>query len=181
MGRTCGPVHECGPRGDDDVAPQARRPARDPNRAEDRLPVRRRRVTFTFTPRRRALIALIAFVPIASLYGYFAIFTLENMAREYRAGYAVCDDSWRGYFNNCGGKSYNMSLAWFEMAAITALLLVIAYGLARWVVAPIRGIADAVSGFGPTSLGLRLRASGPRDETRALSDAVDAMLDRLAA
>ena len=46
--------------------------------------------------------------------------------------------------------------------------------------APVRAMADTVDRLGPTSLGLRLRQDGPRDETRALADAVDAMLDRVA-
>jgi signal transduction histidine kinase len=41
-------------------------------------------------------------------------------------------------------------------------------------------MAQSVARFGPNSLGLRLRAAGPRDETRQLADAIDAMLDRLA-
>src|SRR5262249_33955629 len=44
----------------------------------------------------------------------------------------------------------------------------------------VRQIADTVASFGPASLGLRLRSVGPRDETRQLSDSIDAMLDRLA-
>ncbi len=52
--------------------------------------------------------------------------------------------------------------------------------IARWVVLPVREIADTVGRFGPTSLGLRLRPDGPRDETRRLSEEIDAMLDRLA-
>ena len=134
----------------------------------------------TFTPRRRALIALLAFFPLASLYGYFAFFTAENLGRWYRGGYGRCDGSWRDYLNSCGGQ-FNAPLAWAELLAGTAVLVAIAYGLARWTTAPIRGIADAVAGFGPASLGVRLRANGPLDETRALSDAIDAMLDRLAA
>ena len=58
--------------------------------------------------------------------------------------------------------------------------MAVAYGLARWVAWPVRQIADTVGRFGPNSLGLRLRAAGPRDETRQLADEIDAMLDRLA-
>jgi signal transduction histidine kinase len=43
-----------------------------------------------------------------------------------------------------------------------------------------RHIADTISRFGPTSLGLRLRAAGPHDETRRLAEEIDAVLDRLA-
>jgi signal transduction histidine kinase len=40
-------------------------------------------------------------------------------------------------------------------------------------------MAETVDRLGPTSLGLRLRQDGPRDESRLLADAVDAMLDRV--
>ena len=52
--------------------------------------------------------------------------------------------------------------------------------LARWVFGPLRAMADIVAQLGPTSLGLRMNASGPRDETRRLAEAIDAMLDRVA-
>jgi signal transduction histidine kinase len=74
----------------------------------------------------------------------------------------------------------HVSYAWLELLVLTAVVVAAAYGLARWVTWPMRHIADSISQFGPTSLGVRLRATGPRDETRRLSEAIDAMLDRLA-
>jgi signal transduction histidine kinase len=47
-------------------------------------------------------------------------------------------------------------------------------------VRPVRDIAETVRSFGPASLGVRLQATGPRDEIRQLSDEIDAMLGRLA-
>nr|WP_281371936.1 ATP-binding protein [Modestobacter versicolor] len=52
--------------------------------------------------------------------------------------------------------------------------------LARWVLYPVHDMAVTVGRFGPNSLALRLRAGGPRDETRELADGIDTMLDRLA-
>src|SRR6266702_1746654 len=41
-------------------------------------------------------------------------------------------------------------------------------------------MAGTVAKLGPTSLDVRLRATGPSDETRQLSDAIDQLLDRVA-
>jgi signal transduction histidine kinase len=56
----------------------------------------------------------------------------------------------------------------------------VASGLARWVTWPIRAMTASVEQLGPTNLGLRIRPTGPAsDETRALGEAIDAMLDRV--
>jgi signal transduction histidine kinase len=79
-----------------------------------------------------------------------------------------------------GGAPFHTGYVWLELLVLTAVVLAVAYGLARWVTWPLRQLADTISRFGPTSLGLRLRAVGPRDETRRLADEMDAVLDRLA-
>ena len=66
------------------------------------------------------------------------------------------------------GADFSATMAWIELIIATALIVGIALLIARWVVLPIRDIADTVGRFGPTSLGLRLRPTGPRDE-RALA------------
>jgi signal transduction histidine kinase len=131
------------------------------------------------TPRRRVVIAIIAIAPIAYFYIDYGSFTALNVARHYRAGYTVCDGSWRSNINGCG-QSFSPAWASAELIVITLIFLAIAYGLARWAMMPVRQIGASVARFGPTSIGLRLRANGPRDETRQLSDAIDEMLDRLA-
>jgi signal transduction histidine kinase len=74
----------------------------------------------------------------------------------------------------------HVGYVWLELLVMTVVVLAVAYGLARWVTWPMRQIADTISRFGPTSLGLRLGAAGPRDETRRLAEEIDAVLDRLA-
>ncbi|GAB2486697.1 ATP-binding protein [Jatrophihabitans fulvus] len=86
-----------------------------------------------------------------------------------------------GIFNGCNSLSYRPGFAVVELLIGTALAAVIVVGLARWVTQPLREVARTVEQFGPTNLGLRLRRPGSRtDETKALADAVDRMLDRLA-
>jgi signal transduction histidine kinase len=130
------------------------------------------------TPRRRAVIAILVSWPLGYIYLYWAIYTGENLFRHYRSGYVSCDGSWRSYFNSC--DSYSATAAWIEVILVTAIIFVVAALIARWIVLPVRAIADTVGRFGPTSLGLRISSDGPRDETRRLSDEIDAMLDRLA-
>ena len=50
----------------------------------------------------------------------------------------------------------------------------------RWVTWPLRAMPATVEQLGPTSLGLRLRATGPHGRDARLADAIDAMLDRVA-
>jgi signal transduction histidine kinase len=132
------------------------------------------------TPRRRAVIAILVSWPLGYYYLDFAVFTGVNIFRDWRSGYVGCDGTWRSYFNSCDPNSYSAVAAWIELIVATGIVVTIALLLARWVLLPVRDAADAVGRFGPTSLGLRLRADGPHDETRRLSDAIDAMLDRLA-
>lgn len=138
-----------------------------------------------FTPRRRAVIAALVSFPIGWFYVEFCwriVYNLLEILRNH-SGYVGCGSGLSGLvsrFNGCGTTAYRWPYAFVELAVMTAAACAIAYGLARWVVLPIRQVADDVRQFGPTSLGVRLRADGPRDETRQLSDEIDAMLDRLA-
>lgn len=136
------------------------------------------------TPRRRAFIAVVVAWPIGLLYLYSAVHLVRNLAADTRNVILSCGNGPMLYvdeFNGCNGSQFHPVYAWLELLISTAVALVVAFGLARWVTWPIREITETVSRFGPTSLGLRLRADGPRDETRQLSDSIDAMLDRLAA
>jgi signal transduction histidine kinase len=124
------------------------------------------------------VLAVLLSWPLGYFYLDWATYTGLDVVRHYRSGYVSCDGSWRSYFNSCEG--FSVATAWIELILVTAVILVIALLVARWVVLPVRDIADSVGRFGPASLGLRLRAVGPHDETRRLSDEIDAMLDRLA-
>lgn len=135
------------------------------------------------TPRRRAFIAVVVAWPLGLVYLYLAVHLVRNLAAHTRNVIMPCGNGALLYvdeFNGCNGTSFRPAYAWFELLVSSAFAVAAAYGLARWVTLPIRNMTETVGRFGPTSLGLRLRADGPQDETRQLSDAIDAMLDRLA-
>ena len=135
------------------------------------------------TLRRRALLAVLVSWPVGFGYVFVGGHLAAQLARNVGGAYPDCS---RGTlkkldaFNGCDRTSFHAGYAWLELLVLTVAVLAIGYGMARWVTWPMRQIADTVARFGPTSLGLRLRAGGPRDETRQLSDEIDAMLDRLA-
>jgi signal transduction histidine kinase len=135
------------------------------------------------TPRRRAFLAVMVGWPVGFVYILVGAHLLVNMARSYRGVGVNCDGGalqQLDAFNGCEGASFHSGYAWLELIAMTLVACAAGYGLARWVMWPVQQMADTVGRFGPNSLGLRLRARGPRDETRQLSDEIDAMLDRLA-
>jgi signal transduction histidine kinase len=149
-------------------------------------------VTVLLTPRRRALLAVLISCPLGYAYFVVAVHLVTNLVRGSRSDLVACS---RGalrsldVFNGCGlgapgsGGEYvpvHVGYVWLELLVMTVAVVAVAYGLARWVTWPMRQIADTISRFGPTSLGLRLRAAGPRDETRRLAEEIDAVLDRLA-
>jgi signal transduction histidine kinase len=148
------------------------------------------------TPRRRAFLAVVISCPLGYAYVVVALHLVTNLARASRNDFVVCSDGTLrslDRFNGCregppglwppgltAGGSLHAGYVWLELLVITVVAVAAAYGIARWVTWPMRQIADTISQFGPTSLGLRLRSAGPRDETRRLTEAIDAVLDRLA-
>ena len=137
------------------------------------------------TPRRRAVIAVLAMFPVGWLYvtiGWQLVFDLLQYWRH-GGDYLSCGTGVNGLpsrFNGCDSYGYHWAYALVELVIGTALAVVIALGLARWVVFPVRAVADTVERLGPTSLGMRLPVDGPDEETRRLSGAVNALLDRVA-
>lgn len=135
------------------------------------------------TARRRAILAAIISWPIGLVYLLLAIHLVHALAASTRSPMIACGSGPLRYvdeFNGCESTQFNAVYAWLELLVATAVAGATAYGLARWVTWPVRNLADSVARFGPNSLGLRLHAEGPRDETRRLADEIDAMLDRLA-
>ena len=136
------------------------------------------------TPRRRVLLALLVTWPVAVFWVGWMALLVYAMLEQGRTGYTSCGGGLQavnlpGVLAGCSG-TFSPAAAWVELLLMTAVAVAAALGIARWVVSPVRAMADTVERLGPTSLGLRLRHEGPRDETRALADAVDAMLDRVA-
>jgi signal transduction histidine kinase len=132
------------------------------------------------TPRRRFTIAMLVSWPIGMLYLYWLFDNGLNVLRWYRSGNVSCGNGYITVLNSCDATTYNVWLAWFEIIVITALMVGFGFMLARWVLRPVQQMADTVAALGPTSLGMRLRIDGPRDETRRLAEAIDVMLDRVA-
>jgi signal transduction histidine kinase len=136
------------------------------------------------TLRRRAFLAVLVSALLGYLYVFVSVHLITNLVRDSRDHFVACSSATLGSldrFNGCGlGTSFHAGYVWAELVVVTVVVLAVGYGLARWVTWPMRQIADQIARFGPTSLGLRLRASGPRDESRRLSDEIDTMLDRLA-
>jgi signal transduction histidine kinase len=132
------------------------------------------------TPRRRFAVAMLVSWPVGLVYLYWLWINAINLLRYYRSGFLDCGSPYFTAFNGCSPSTYSPVLAWFELLAVSGLMLGFGIMLGRWVLRPLRQVADIVGQLGPTSLGMRLTADGPLDETRRLFDAVNAMLDRLA-
>ena len=131
-----------------------------------------------FTPRLRAVIAVLVVFPFAYAWWTWALYTVRALAYYLRSGFISCGGGWPRLFNSCA--DYSPGLAVVELVLAVGLAVGVAVLLSRWVLYPVHDMAVTVGRFGPNSLALRLRADGPRDETRALADAIDTMLDRLA-
>ncbi len=129
--------------------------------------------------RLRVFVVLVLATPVGWAYLVWSLSTGENMIRRYRlGGSAVCDPEFlRGLASGCRGST---GVAWVELVIAGLVVLGLAWLAARWAVAPLRAMTNTVAHLGPTSLGVRLRPTGPRDETRRLAEAIDAMLDRVA-
>lgn len=71
----------------------------------------------------------------------------------------------------------------YRVIAVAMLMVValVCWLLARWCLRPISVLIGPVNRIGPQNLGYRIAASGPRDELRTLADAIDQMMDRIAA
>lgn len=136
------------------------------------------------TPRRRFVIAMLLSWPVGFLYLYWSFSNALNLLRSYRDGIVDCSGTavttWVTALNGCDQSSFSAILAWFELLVAAASMAAFGLMLGRWVLRPVRQMADTIAQLGPTSLGLRMGAEGPRDETRRLAESIDAMLDRVA-
>jgi signal transduction histidine kinase len=132
----------------------------------------------TMTTRRRALVAIFVTWPLAFFYLYWLYYVAANAFRSLHGGRGLCSGDWRDVSSVCG-SSYDVPLAIFEIVVVSSIMLVIGWGLSRWVTWPVRAMADTITQLGPTNLGTRLRVRGPLDESRQLADAIDSMLDRV--
>ncbi len=133
------------------------------------------------SPRRRFVIAMLISWPIGLLYLYWALINGVNVIRWYRSGDVNCSSTWMTITNGCDPTSYSVTFAWVQLLLATGIIVALGFMLARWVLRPVAQMADTLTRLGPTSLGVRLKVVGGNDETKRLGDAIDAMLDRVAA
>src|SRR4051812_34077825 len=105
------------------------------------------------------------------MYFVWSLDTGRNIVRrDELGGSAICaGDFWPSVVSGCRGS---LELAWVELVIAGLVVLGLAWLAARWVVAPLRVMTDTVAQLGPTSLGVRLRPIGPRDEARRLAEAI---------
>jgi signal transduction histidine kinase len=131
------------------------------------------------TPRRRAALAALLALPVGYWYFSWSLQLGRNIFHAYRSQYVECSGTWRDWGNSCSYLSFNSTQAWIELTVAGLIVLGACLAAARWVLAPLRPMARTVDQLGPTNLGTRIAGTGPRDETRRLTDSVDAMLDRV--
>lgn len=135
----------------------------------------------TLTVRRRVLVSMAVVIAVGWVYVDWSVQLGRALIHDLRGSvYRPCNGSWRDFGYSCVQSDFNPTLGWAELVGAALLLLAICGLLARWSLRPLRSMAVAVGRLGPQNLGERARLSGPRDETRRLGDAVDAMLDRVA-
>jgi signal transduction histidine kinase len=103
-----------------------------------------------------------------------------DLVRVARGGEASCANNWRDIGYPCSAATFSSTYGWVALVIAGLLMLVIAYILTRWILAPLRQMTTVVGQLGPTNLASRINARGPRDEARGIADAVDAMLERVA-
>lgn len=140
------------------------------------------------TTRRRAIVAVLVSWPLAWAYvdiGWRLVFHLLEVVRN-SGGFVLCTPGGGlsgliDRFNGCNANTaYRWPYAVVELMLLSSVAALVTYGLARWVSWPIRAMTSSVEQLGPTNLGLRIRPTGSRsDETRALGEAIDRMLDRV--
>jgi signal transduction histidine kinase len=135
------------------------------------------------TARRRVVLATILGLPVGYWYVSWALQLGRNLYRTYfhtfGDSYVSCSGTWRDWAYGCDQGPVNTAMAWLEFALVTLVLLGLCFAAARWALVPLRPLSRVVDQLGPTNLGSRIAASGPRDESRQLADSVDAMLDRI--
>jgi len=138
--------------------------------------------------RLRVMAVLMLAIPVGWAYLLWSLNTGENIVRRYRGGPPICGrggllgpaagrGDWRNLASGCGSST---GVAWAELVLAGLAVLALIWLAGRWALAPLRAMTGTVAQLGPTSLGVRLHPTGPRDETCRLAEAIDAMLDRVA-
>ena len=140
----------------------------------------------TLTPRRRVVLA----VAVATLVGGASVVAADVLGAARWCGVAapsVCAPDASCVVAPGTGGGWCSPVLGIPVLHLVLLALgvgatvLLGWAAARWALRPVRAAARVIGSVGPHNLGLRIRARGPDDELRRLSDAVDAMMDRVAA
>jgi signal transduction histidine kinase len=134
------------------------------------------------TVRARLVIALL----IALVGGYFyltwSFHVGIDIVRAYRDQIPYACSTPSDPFNlGCDSVNGSTAWAWIWLGAAGLLVLGAGFGLTRWVLRPVVTVTRSLSRMGPQNLGERNDFPVSRDEVSQLAEAVDAMLDRVAA
>lgn len=134
---------------------------------------------WVLTVRRRLALAVLISGPLLCFFVIWAWVNFYNAVAGLYTGLGpTCDGTWQTALTSCVARSSIFVL--IELVVVSIVVLTLTVLLARVVLAPVAAMAETVERLGPTSLGLRLRHTGPRDEARRLAEAIDALLDRVA-
>ena len=180
MGRERGPVHERGPGGGDDTAPEAGRPAGDRDRRRRWLPDLRRP-----SLQRRLTLALLGGAVVDVLPAIGIGNTIGNLWFASPPSSVGSCNSIPPWLPSPGSQcAIGLSTRLLYLPAIAAavlLLLWINWLLAGLALRPLRATAETVRGFGPQNMGQRVALDSGPDALKELADTIDGALDRLAA
>jgi signal transduction histidine kinase len=176
MGRERGPVHERGPGGGDDTAQEAGRPTGHRDRRwrwlpDLRNPSLQRRLTLALLGA-----ALVDALPVIGIWN-----SINNL---WFGGNAYGCSNPQPWLPGSGQCTYDIGTRLLYLPVIAAavlLLLWINWLLAEAALRPLRAIAEQVRGLGPQNMSQRIALGGGHDELKDLADALDGVLDRLAA
>jgi signal transduction histidine kinase len=92
----------------------------------------------------------------------------------------VCGSSLPGAASLCGAGSTSLLVRVVALVLLGFLVLAL-WGIAVWCLRPFRDLIAPIAQMGPQNLGYRIRADGPQEEYRAVTDAIDEMMNRVAA
>ena len=137
----------------------------------------------TWTPRRRIILACLT----ALLVGY----ATPGLFEAARGRGLVCGSSVPGVRLLCNAAVTREPLRSVAVLVLVVVVAVLGRLSAQWCLRPLRDLVPPIENVGPQNLGYRIRAgrggrerarvTGGRDELGLLADAIDRMMDRIAA
>jgi signal transduction histidine kinase len=112
-----------------------------------------------------------------SAVGFIALWSYHQVISS-----ATCRSSTVRVLGLCGYGSRHHATSRIVLAvAVVVVGIAVCWALALWVVRPLRPLTEMIDRMGPQNLAERAPVAAGKDETTALTNAVNAMMDRLAA